>query len=87
MTEEAGGALTLKTTIIRFAILLATSCGLGFAGVACGALDAGQAVTCAVFLGIIMGTLFFWNFRLAVAFLGLAVLMFSRSLDVPHFVK
>ena len=87
MTENSGGALTLKATIIRFAILLAASIGVGFAGVASGALDLQQAVTCGVFLGIIMGTLLFWNFRLAVAFLGLAVLMFSQSLDVAHFVK
>ena len=87
MTEDAGGVLPLKTTIIRFIILLAASCGVGVAGLVTKVLDPNQAVTCGVFIGIIFGTLFFWNFRLAVAFLGLAVLMFSRSLDVPHFVK
>ena len=41
---------------------------------------------CAVFVGIIFGTLFFWGFRLAIAFLGLAVLIFTNSLNIPQFV-
>ncbi|MBQ6353216.1 MAG: hypothetical protein IJJ28_08110, partial [Lentisphaeria bacterium] len=87
MSEESAGSLTGKGLLTRSAILLAVSCGVGLAGVLSGWLRIDQAIPCAVFIGIICGTLFFWNFRLAVAFLGLAVLMFSRSLDIPHFVE
>lgn len=87
MNEENSGALSLRAMVTRFAILLAASCGIGISGTLSHVLDSNQAITCAVFVGIIMGTLFFWNFRLAVAFLGLAVLMFSQSLDVPHFIS
>ena len=87
MPEETGEVLSPKAMIVRFIILLAVSCGVGVAGALTHVLDTDQAITCAVFVGIIFGTLFFWNFRLAVAFLGIAVLMFSQSLDIPHFIR
>ena len=87
MTEENTAALSKKGLLIRFVILLAASGGVGTFGVLSKALTVDQAVACAVFVGIIIGTLFFWNFRLAVAFLGLAVLMFKKALNIPHFVE
>ena len=87
MNEESGEVLSPKAMIVRFVILLAASCGVGIAGAHTHVLDTNQAITCSVFVGIIFGTLFFWNFRLAVAFLGIAVLMFSQSLDIPHFIR
>ena len=87
MTEENNSALTPRGMAGRFAVLLAVSAGVGFAGVLSKVLTVDQAVACSVFVGIILGTLFFWNFRLAVAFLGLAVLMFKKALNIPHFVE
>ncbi|MBP5532106.1 MAG: hypothetical protein J6Y54_08795, partial [Lentisphaeria bacterium] len=87
MNEGNTAALSKKGLLIRFVILLAASCGVGISGVTCHFLTADQAVACGVFVGIIIGTLFFWNFRLAVAFLGLAVLMFKKALNIPHFVE
>ena len=86
MSEENAGSLSRKGMFTRFVILLALSGAVGGAGVCSGWLKVDQAIPCAVFVAIICGTLFFWNFRLAAAFLGLAVLMFSKSLDIPHFV-
>ncbi len=83
---EDGGVLSPRATILRFAILLAVSGGVGLAG-GLTVLEPRQAIACGVFVGIIFGTLFFWNFRLAVAFLGLAVLISSNSLNVPQFVR
>ena len=71
--------------ISRFFILLAAAGIVGFGGTKIG-MDANQATACAVFISIIFGTLFFWGFRLAIAFLGLAVLIFNKSLDIPTFV-
>ena len=87
MSEGNGEVLSPKAMITRFIILLAASCGVGISGALTQVLDVNQAITCSVFVGIIFGTLFFWNFRLAVAFLGIAVLMFSQSLDIPHFIR
>ncbi len=86
MSEETTQTLSLKAMIGRFAILLGAGFLVGFGGKAVG-LEVHQAVACAVFISIIFGTLFFWTFRLAIAFLGLAVLIFTNSLNIPQFVS
>ena len=88
MSEEAQNtAGSVKTMIRNFIILLAVSIGVGTAGVHFQIFNPGQATAVSVFLGIILGTLFFWNFRLAIAFLGLAVLVCTNALNIPTFVK
>jgi Na+/H+ antiporter NhaD/arsenite permease-like protein len=72
--------------ISRFAILLVVSIGVGIAG-GTTVLETHQATAVGVFLAIIIGTLFFWSFRLAIAFLGLAVLICTNSLSVAQFVQ
>ena len=86
MSENSSNAMPLKSMIPRFAILLAVAFLVGFGGPFVG-MNPNQSTACAVFISIIFGTLFFWEFRLAVAFLGLAVLIFSKSLDIPTFVS
>jgi len=46
-----------------------------------------QVVSCSTFIMIIMATLLFWNFRLAIAFVGIGLLMGSNVLDLPTFVR
>ena len=88
MSESSSAAkMSAKGMISRFAILLAAAGLVGFGGAATGAMTSAQSTACAVFISIIFGTLFFWGFRLAVAFLGLAVLIFNKSMDIPTFVS
>ncbi len=77
--------MSVNSMVLRFIILLAAAFLVGFGGHYVG-MNPTQSTACAVFISIIFGTLFFWEFRLAVAFLGLAVLIFSKSLDIPTFV-
>ncbi len=35
----------------------------------------------------ILGTLFFWNFRLSFAFIGTSLLLITRTIDVEHLIK
>ena len=84
--DDHGGELTLRQLLTRMTLLLFISGATGLCGVRLG-LNSSQAVATSVFLAIILGTLFFWNFRLAIAFLGIGVLIFTRSLDIDHFVK
>ena len=86
MSEESS-SISVKYFVSRFLILLAVSLTVGLGGFFSHTLESHQAVACGVFIGLIMGTLFFWKFRLALAFLGLAVLIFTGSLDIPHFVQ
>ncbi len=46
-----------------------------------------QVLSVAVFALIVLGTLFFWSFRLAIAFLGVAALLICNVLNVPKFVE
>lgn len=85
-SDDHGGTLSLKQMIGRMSALLGISLSVGFGGAAMG-LTGQQSAATAVFLAIILGTLFFWNFRLAIAFLGIGVLIFTKSLDIDHFVK
>lgn len=85
-THENAGSMPVKSMISRFAILMAAALAVGFGGSLSGAMTASQSTACAVFIAIIFGTLFFWGFRLAIAFLGLAVLIFNKSMDIPTFV-
>lgn len=46
-----------------------------------------QVLSVSVFSAFIVGTLLYWPFRLAFAFLGIAVLMGARLVDIPHLVE
>lgn len=46
-----------------------------------------QVISTAIFLMIICGTLFYWKFRLAFAFVGIAVLLGTKLLDIPHVIE
>ena len=88
MSEDAHGSTdSVKVMIRNFIILLAVSIGVGVTGTHFNIFTPSQATAVSVFLGIILGTLFFWNFRLAIAFLGLAVLVCTSALNIPTFVK
>jgi Na+/H+ antiporter NhaD/arsenite permease-like protein len=84
--EEQSRTISTTTLLQRLVLVLLISGGAAALGRA-GGLDAPQSTATAVFLSIILGTLFFWTFRLAIAFLGLGVLIFTRSLNIPHFVE
>lgn len=84
--EEGSVQLSTPMLIKRLSILLAISIGAGYLGSAT-VLHGTQAISCSVFLAIIIGTLFFWNFRLAIAFIGLSVLIFTNSLNIAAFVQ
>jgi Na+/H+ antiporter NhaD/arsenite permease-like protein len=85
-SDESSTELGAKALLQRLGILLGVCLGFGFLGTWQLGLTSPQAVACCVFLGIILGTLFFWTFRLAIAFIGLAVLIMTRSLDIQAFV-
>jgi Na+/H+ antiporter NhaD/arsenite permease-like protein len=84
--EETSSELSTRALIIRLIIMLAGSFALALGGRQVG-MDFNQQVASSVFLAIILGTLFFWSFRLAIAFLGIGVLILTRSLNIPHFVE
>jgi len=49
-------------------------------------LETRQIISVTVFSLIVLGTLFFWSFRLAIAFLGVAALLLCNVLNISRFV-
>ena len=85
-SEEDSVQLSTKTLIIRLIILVGVSLTIYFT-TKNQIFTPVQAIACSVFIGIIMGTLFFWNFRLAIAFIGLSVLIGTNSMNIATFVE
>jgi len=85
MTEQEIKKEKIKNTIYVF-IMLSVS---GMVGLLAHFLkfDKQQAMSCAIFIMIIMATLLFWTFRLAIAFVGIGVLMGTNVLTLPTFIR
>jgi Na+/H+ antiporter NhaD/arsenite permease-like protein len=76
----------IKQTIFRTAIMLAVSFAVGLLTHAL-KLNNQQIVSSSIFVMIVMATLLFWKFRLAIAFIGIGVLMGTGALDLPTFIR
>ena len=73
--------------MIKKLLLLISIClAIGFAG-SCMGLNFHQATAVSIFSSSIVGTLFFWNFRLTFAFLGTSVLLITQTIDVDNVIK
>lgn len=70
----------------KFIILIGLSLGLGFLTRGIG-LTVHQATAISIFSASILGTLFFWDFRLSFAFLGTSVLFLTRTIDIESMIK
>ena len=70
----------------KFIILIAIAAGLGFLTMAIG-LNPHQAIAISIFSASILGTLFFWDFRLSFVFIGTSLLLATRTIDLEHVVR
>ncbi len=78
--------MTTKEIIKKFIILLAISVGVGYVSAFAG-LSNHQALAVSIFCVSILGTLFFWDFRLSFAFIGTSILLITRTIDIDNLVK
>ncbi|MFZ2356399.1 MAG: SLC13 family permease, partial [Candidatus Omnitrophota bacterium] len=76
----------MRNLVIKFVLLILVSAGLGFLSFSTG-MNFHQSMSIAIFSVSILGTLFFWSFRLSFAFLGTAVLMMTKTIDLEHLVR
>jgi len=79
---DGGTMQKLKIPLIFAAIIVGTALVLSKIG-----FTREQVIATSIFLLIICGTLFYWQFRVTFAFAGIAVLLGSRLLDVPHVIE
>ncbi|MDD5450077.1 MAG: SLC13 family permease [Candidatus Omnitrophica bacterium] len=72
--------------IKKIIAVIAISIGLFIFGRNMG-LNFNQSVSISIFSLSILGTLFFWSFRLTFAFLGTSVLLMTKTIDVENIIK
>ena len=69
---------TPKQFIIYSAIIIAIGFGLyRLLG------DTKQTIAATIFLSLVIGTLMFWRFKVAIAFVGVVLLLLTRTIDLP----
>jgi len=83
--SSADNPLTGTELAIRFGILAFASLIIGGLAHYAWGLNNAQTISVTVFLIIILATLFFWSFRLAIAFIGLPVLILTKTLELECF--
>jgi Na+/H+ antiporter NhaD/arsenite permease-like protein len=76
----------MQRSISKFVLLLILSTGLGFLCLNTG-MNPRQAISISIFLVSILGTLFFWDFRLSFAFLGTSVLLLTQAIDLENLIR
>lgn len=70
----------------RFIVLISIAASLGVLSKHFG-LNSHQALAVSIFSVSILGTLFFWDFRLSFAFIGTTLLLMTRTIDLENIIK
>ncbi|MEW6009288.1 MAG: SLC13 family permease [Candidatus Omnitrophota bacterium] len=70
----------------KFILLICLSLGVGLVVKTIG-LNSHQSIAISIFISSILGTLFFWNFRLSFSFLGISILLITRAIDFENLIK
>jgi len=68
--------------VVYLAIIIACGVALGFI-----LNDVTQTLTATIFLATVVGTLIFWQFRIAISFLGLILLLLTRTLSLSEAIE
>jgi Na+/H+ antiporter NhaD/arsenite permease-like protein len=72
--------------IKKFILLIGIALGLGLLTKHIG-LSGHQATAITIFSASILGTIFFWDFRLGFAFIGTSILLITRTIDLENVIK
>ena len=49
--------------------------------------DMKQTLAGTIFIALVIGTLMFWRFRVAIAFIGIVLLLLTRTIDLQHTIE
>ena len=70
----------------QFAVYLILNIAIGF-GLYQLLHNMQQTLAGTIFIALVIGTLMFWRFRVAIAFLGIVVLLLTRTIDLDHTIE
>jgi len=76
----------MKRLIVKLSLLLLLAVSLGVCSHVVG-MNFKQSLSITIFSASILGTLFFWDFRLSFAFIGTSVLLMTKTIDLEHVIE
>lgn len=76
----------MKKIFLRLILLFFLSCALGVLSRIAG-MEPKQSLSLTIFSASILGTLFFWDFRLSFAFIGTSILLITKTIDLDHVLE
>ncbi len=85
--HSENGKMTLKQTLIRASIMFCVTFLAGYVTYMSGLHGKEQIMAASVFILIISATLLFWSSRLAIAFIGIAILLGGNVISLEQMVK
>ncbi len=84
---KISNGLGCKAIFARSLLMVSISIIVGFTSYYLGLKDTQQYLATSIFALIISATLLFWNFRLAIAFIGIAIILAGNVLTLDQLVK
>ncbi|MDO8568578.1 MAG: SLC13 family permease [Dehalococcoidales bacterium] len=81
-TGEAEALGTRKQFVVYAAANVAITIGLYFL-----LRDTRQTIAASIFFALVIGTLMFWKFRVAIAFIGIVALLVTGTIDLQHTIE
>jgi len=85
--EASNDKMTMPQVVSRGTIIIGASIGAGLLAHWMHLHDFKQILSISIFALIISATLVFWNFRLAIAFIGVAIILGGNVLTLEQFIK
>jgi len=76
----------MKSLVFKLISLFLLAFSLGACASFSG-MNAHQALSIGIFSASILGTLFFWDFRLSFAFIGTSILLMTKTIDLEHVIE
>ena len=70
----------------QFIIYFAITAAIGF-GLYNLLQDTTQTIAATIFIALVIGTLMFWRFRVAIAFIGVVLLLLTKTIDLSHTIE
>lgn len=85
--ESTNNKLSLKQVGLRSIVMVGFSLLAGMLSSYAGLGESKQVMAVSIFTLIISATLLFWNFRLAIAFIGMAIILAGNVITLEQFIK
>ena len=85
--QSTNNKLSLKEIIIRSTIMISISTLVGILSLYAGLEETKQILATSIFALIISATLLFWNFRLAIAFIGIAIILAGNVISLEQLIS